>query len=58
MPKDVPPTQPAAVISAHALRTLAGMAAFANAQAELAGRYVQGHLLPSCPLQVVQSAQD
>ena len=38
MPKDVPPNQPAAVITTHALRTLAGMATFSNAQKELASR--------------------
>lgn len=38
MPKDVAPNQPAAVITTHALRTLAGMAAFSNAQGELASR--------------------
>lgn len=38
MPKDVAPHQPAAVISTHVLRTLAGMAIFPNAQDELATR--------------------
>lgn len=38
MPRDVPAHQPAAVITTHALRTLAGMAAFSNAQSELANR--------------------
>ena len=38
MPKDVPATQPAAIMTTHALRTCAGMAIFANAQKELASR--------------------
>lgn len=38
MPKDVPAHQPAAVITTHALRTLAAMASFSNAQNELADR--------------------
>ena len=39
MPQDVPPNQPSAVIACHALRTLAGMAIFANAKSELTSRY-------------------
>ena len=38
MPKDVPANQPAAIITTHALRTLAGMAVFPNAHKELAIR--------------------
>ena len=44
MPRDVAAIQPAAVTSTHTLRTLAGMAAFPNARAELADRYM-AHLL-------------
>lgn len=40
MPKDVAPNQPNAVIACHALRSLAGMAIFANAKSELTSRYV------------------
>ena len=36
MPRDVAPSQPAAVIATHALRALAVMAAFGSARAELA----------------------
>ena len=36
---DAAPTAPAATIAAHALRALAGMAAFPHAQAELLARY-------------------
>ncbi|KAL0042756.1 hypothetical protein WJX79_009797 [Trebouxia sp. C0005] len=46
MPKDVPATQPAAIMTTHALRTCAGMAIFANAQKELASR-------PECVRDVV-----
>lgn len=44
MPKDVAPNQPAAIITTHALRTLAGMAAFSNAQGELVSRCVPSAL--------------
>ncbi len=41
MPSDAPPHSPAAIIATHALRTLAGMAAFPTARAQLLARLVQ-----------------
>lgn len=38
MPQDVAPNQASAVIATHCLRTLAGMAIFANAKSELVSR--------------------
>ena len=38
LPCDAAPTTPAAVMATHALRTFAGMAAFAHARSELLAR--------------------
>lgn len=38
MPRDAPPTLPAAAISTHCLRTFAGMASFADARDQLRNR--------------------
>lgn len=40
LPADAPPSAPAAAIAANCLRAFAGMAAFANARAELLARCV------------------
>ncbi|KAK9809260.1 hypothetical protein WJX72_012293 [[Myrmecia] bisecta] len=59
MPRDVLPTQPAAIISTHALRTFAGMAAFENARAELLSRQaLVADIIKCCSLERSASAAD
>ena len=53
LPTDAAPNVPAAIIATHALRTFAGMAAFAHARSELlarcaAGAYFMAFLACSC----------
>jgi predicted RNA polymerase sigma factor len=48
MPSDAPSHAPAAIIATHALRTLAGMAAFPTARAQLLARLLHP-LNAECP---------
>ncbi|KAK9822709.1 hypothetical protein WJX81_005943 [Elliptochloris bilobata] len=57
LPADAPPTAPAAGIAANCLRAFAGMAAFANARAELAARpALVGDIVRACGLERATAA--